>query len=134
MRAYIAIKYHADDGNSERIEEISHALEQQGFETVCITRDLEKWGEAQFDPGTLMQRTFGEIDASDAVVVDLTEKGVGVGIEAGYAFAKHIPVVTIAQTGSDISETLRGISQEVFLYDQYKQLTHFFAEHLRDRE
>lgn len=47
MRAYIAIKYHADHGNRECIEGISTALDQQGFETVCITRDLEKWGEVQ---------------------------------------------------------------------------------------
>jgi nucleoside 2-deoxyribosyltransferase len=122
MKAYIAIKYHADQSNRERIEGISAALEQQGYETVCITRDLEKWSEVQFDSGTLMQRTFDEIDASDVVIVDLTEKGVGVGIEAGYAFAKRIPVVTIARRGSDISETLRGISQGILLYDQYDDL------------
>jgi len=128
MKAYIAIKYHADHGNRERIERISTALEQQGLETVCITRDLEKWGEVQFDPAALMQRTFGEIDTSDIVIVDLTEKGVGVGIEAGYAFAKHIPVVTIANTDSDISETLRGISQKIFLYDQFDDLARLFVE------
>jgi hypothetical protein len=50
MKAYIAIKYHADHGNRERIKGISNALEQQGFEAVCITRDLEKWGKVQFDP------------------------------------------------------------------------------------
>ena len=128
MKAYIAIKYHADHSNRERIEGISAALERQGYETVCITRDLEKWGEVQFDSGTLMQRTFDEIDTSNVVIVDLTEKGVGVGIEAGYAFAKHIPVVTIARKGSDISETLRGISQEILVYDQYDDLAYLFAE------
>ena len=128
MKAYIAIKYHADHSNRERIEGISAALERQGLETVCITRDLEKWGAVQFDSGTLMQRTFDEIDTSNVVIVDLTEKGVGVGIEAGYAFAKHIPVVTIARKGSDISETLRGISQEILLYDQYDDLAYLFAE------
>jgi nucleoside 2-deoxyribosyltransferase len=127
-RAYIAIKYHANHGNRERIEGISTALERQGFEVVCIARDLEQWGQVQFDPGSLMQRTFNEIEASGVVVVDLTEKGVGVGIEAGYAFARHIPVVTIAQAGSDISETLRGISQEILLYDRYDDLAYLFAE------
>jgi hypothetical protein len=74
-RAYIAIKYHANHGNRERIEGISTALERQGFEVVCIARDLEQWGQVQFDPGSLMQRTFNEIEASGVVVVDLTEKG-----------------------------------------------------------
>ena len=128
MKACIAIKYHADQSNREHIEGISAVLGRQGFETACITRDLEKWGEVQFDPGTLMQRTFAEIDTSDVVIVDLTEKGVGVGIEAGYAYAKHIPIMTIARTGSDISETLRGISQKILLYDRYDDLAQLFTE------
>jgi 2'-deoxynucleoside 5'-phosphate N-hydrolase len=134
MKAYIAIKYHADHSNRERIEGISAALEQQGYETVCITRDLEKWGEVQFDSGTLMQRTFDEIDTSNVMIVDLTEKGVGVGIEAGYAFAKRIPVVTIARKGSDISETLRGISQEILSYNRYDDLAHLLAQRIKIKD
>jgi hypothetical protein len=38
------------------------------------------------------------------------------GIEAGYAYAQMIPVITIAREGSDISDTLRGISQGVYFY------------------
>lgn len=134
MRVYIAIKYHEDNSNREHIERISSALGEHGFETICITRDLEKWGQVQFDLSTLMQRTFNEIDASDVVVVDLTEKGVGIGIEAGYAFAKNIPIVTIAKEGSDISETLQGISHKVFLYNRFDELAHFFAEWLGEFE
>ena len=128
MRAYIAIKYHKNHSNRERIEEISSALEENGFETICITRDLEQWGQVQFSPDTLMQKTFDEIDASDVVVVDLTEKGVGVGIEAGYAFARHIPIVTIANSDADISTTLQGIASKIFLYNEYDELTRFFAQ------
>ncbi len=128
MKAYIAIKYHEDHSNREQIEMISAALEKQGFETICITRDLEKWGQVQFDPARLMQKTFDQIEASELVVVDLTEKGVGLGIEAGYAAAKNIPLVTIARKDSDISTTLAGISDQVFLYSQFDELTRFFGQ------
>ena len=128
MRAYISIKYREDNGNKDCIKKISSALEQNDFETVCITRDIERWGKIELSPEELMQRTFAEIDSSDLIVVDLTEKGVGLGIEAGYAYAKGIPVVVIAKTGSDISATLRGISQQLFLYDEFDDLTHFFKD------
>lgn len=118
MKAFISIKYHDDHCNKARIEKIAWALEQSGITSVCITRDIEKWGQIKFEPAELMRRTFAELDASDLVVVDLSEKGVGVGIEAGYAHAKHIPIVTIAQKGADISTTLRGISRDVFWYDE----------------
>ncbi len=117
-KAYIAIKYHPDNSNRERIEAISAALERCGWQTMCIVRDVEKWGQVEFSPQELMQRTFDEIDASHIIVIDLTEKGVGVGIEAGYARARGLPIITIAQTGSDISTTLRGISRRVLFYDE----------------
>lgn len=126
MKAFLSIKYHDDQRNKERIQVISAGLKQSGMESVCIARDVEQWGAPKFDPVELMARTFAAIDACNLVVIDLTEKGVGVGIEAGYACAKNIPIVTIAQTGADISETLRGISREVFWYTRVDDLARFF--------
>jgi nucleoside 2-deoxyribosyltransferase len=128
MKAFLSIKYHADHANRARIEMIAAALEARGFETICIARDIERWGHLKFDARELMRRTFAAMDACDLMVVDLTEKGVGVGIEAGYAHAKNIPVVTIAQTGADISDTLRGISRAIFEYADVDDLTRVVAE------
>jgi nucleoside 2-deoxyribosyltransferase len=128
MKVYLAIKYHPDNQNKQRIEKISAALEQQGIETACITRDVERWGQVHFAATELMQRTFAEIETSDVVVVELTEKGVGVGIEAGYAYARGIPIITIAQKGSDISTTLQGISQKTFVYADFEELARSFGQ------
>ena len=126
MKAYISVKYRADNSNKDYIENIMSALERNGFETVCIARDIEKRGQVQLSPHALMQRAFAEIGASNLLVVDLTEKGVGLGIEAGYAYAKQIPIVVIAKKGSDVSTTLQGISQKLFLYEKFEDLTYFF--------
>lgn len=117
MQAYLAIKYHPDHRNRPRIEAISAALAQCGYETVCIARDVEAWGAVHLAPEALMRASFAALAASDLLVVELSEKGVGIGIEAGYAHAKGIPIVAIAQRGADISTTLRGISQRVHWYD-----------------
>jgi nucleoside 2-deoxyribosyltransferase len=128
MRVYLAIKFHEDYRNRERIATLSSALARAGCETFCVVRDLERWGEVRFSPNVLMQKSFAAIDASDVLLVDLTEKGVGLGIEAGYAFARGIPVVTIAEAGADISETLRGISQATFSYTTHDELTKFLKK------
>jgi nucleoside 2-deoxyribosyltransferase len=60
-------------------------------------------------------------------VVELSEKGVGVGIEAGYARAKGKPIITVARRESDVSDTLRGISREVFIYQDKGELEKFFG-------
>ncbi|TFH34316.1 MAG: nucleoside 2-deoxyribosyltransferase [Anaerolineales bacterium] len=128
MRVYLAIKYVEGHANRDRIEGITAILERHGIATYCVARDLEQWGTVSFDAQALMQKAFQEIDASNLVLVDLTEKGVGVGIEAGYAFAKQIPVMTIAQSGSDISTTIRGISRKVVQYTAYDDLSSFLDD------
>ncbi|MFP4395428.1 MAG: nucleoside 2-deoxyribosyltransferase [Anaerolineales bacterium] len=122
MQAYLAIKYHADNRNRPLIEAISAALAQVGFETVCIIRDVEQWGAVHLSPEALMRASFAALADSDLLVVELSEKGVGIGIEAGYAYATGIPIVTIARRGADISTTLRGISQRVGWYDGYDEV------------
>lgn len=135
MKAYLAIKYHQDNKNRPEIEAILAVLEHQGFDTVCVVRDLEKWGQLHFSPQELMQKTFAEIATSDIVIIELTEKGVGLGIEAGYAWASQKPIITIARKGADISTTLQGISQQVLWYEDPAALAEFFthwAESIRD--
>lgn len=128
MKAYFAIKFHEDYRNSEKINKITSILDKKGIKTICITRDFEEWGEKQFEVNELMRISFEQIDKSDFILVDLTEKGVGLGIEAGYAYAKKIPILTIAQEKSDISNTLKGISKKIFWYKEIEDLNKIFNE------
>ena len=126
MKVYFGIKYHPDNRNRETIEKVSDVLARCDLKLLCITRDVERWGAVRLAPEELMEKTFETIDGCAVVVIELSEKGVGLGIEAGYAYAKGIPVVTIAKRGAEISETLWGISKEVFFYDEYGDLEPLF--------
>ncbi|TCT17192.1 hypothetical protein EDC18_101490 [Natranaerovirga pectinivora] len=126
MKAYIAIKYHINLENKELIEEISNALEVNKIKSCCIIRDKEEWGRKTFSVEELMSISFKEIEISDFIVVDLSEKGVGLGIEAGYAYAKGIPIITIAKEGKDISNTLKGISKKIYTYEESSDLVNYF--------
>ena len=108
MNAYLGIKYHADHRNRDQINFLSSLIEEFGFSVTCITRDIEAWGKVSFTPDELMEKTFQIIEDSDVVIIDLSEKGVGLGIEAGYAYSRDIPVIAIANK-TDISTTLLGI-------------------------
>jgi nucleoside 2-deoxyribosyltransferase len=113
---YLAIKFHADHRNRELVDRISAEFEKQGLTTVCVARDLEEWGQVSFDAHDLMQIALGAIQRSAAVVVEFTEKGVGLGIEAGYAAALDIPVFVLVRPEAEVSITLDGISTDVFRY------------------
>lgn len=122
MKAYIGIKFHEDYRNKEVIDKISSILEQKGYQPICIVRDISMNQQNKYTASELMKLTFERIDACDLVIIELTEKGVGLGIEAGYAYAKEIPIITIAKNGSDISETLEGISKEISFYNNIEDL------------
>lgn len=115
-------KYHEDYRNKTIVDKISSILENKRHMTICIACNTNTEYQNSYNPQELMQLTFEKIDICDLVIIDLTEKGVGLGIESGYAYAKGIPIITIAKKGSDISETLEGISEDVLFYSRIEDL------------
>lgn len=128
MKIFMSIKYHPDPGNRAHVEALLALLESNGFEATCVVRDVEGWGAQPFSPTELMRRTLAEIDACDLLLVDLAEKGTGLGIEAGYAHARGIPIVTILPRESDLSPTLQGISCGILRYNRVTDLAPWLAE------
>ncbi len=123
MNIYLAIKYHSDNQNKTFIEQISQHFENQGHSIICAARDFENWGAKSFDPQQLLFMAFKAIEKSDLVLIEATEKGMGVGIEAGFSYARNIPIITIAKQGSDISSNLRSLSQKVLIYTSPEELS-----------
>jgi 2'-deoxynucleoside 5'-phosphate N-hydrolase len=121
-QAYIGIKYYEDNRNQTEIARLSRHLEQAGYTTVCIARDLEKWGAIHLSPPELMQRTFAVIDQSDLIVMEMSEKGVGLGIEAGYAFAKGKYLLIVLPKERELSSTMAGIATKIIRYNTLEQL------------
>lgn len=122
---YLAIKYHSDLKNRDLIEEISKACQKSGFSSFCVARDVEKWGKVKFSSEALMKRAFLEIKRAAFVLIECSEKGVGIGIEAGYAYANGIPIVVIYRSGADLSNTLSGILTTKFEYKSMHEITDF---------
>ncbi len=129
-KAYLGIKFYSDHSNKPLIDSTAILLEKCGYSVTCITRDLEKWGQEFFSPKDLMKETFKIIESSDVVIIELSEKGVGLGIEAGYAHSSGIPIVTIANN-KEISTTLIGISNSHYVYKNEDDLFDFLQSTLK---
>ena len=121
-QAYIGIKYYKDNRNQPEITQLSRQLEQSGYKTVCIARDVEKWGAVHLPPSELMLHTFTEIDRSDLIVMEMSEKGVGLGIEAGYAYAKGKYLLIVLKNERELSSTMAGIASKIIRYQSLEQL------------
>ena len=82
---------------------------------------MEVWGAVKFAPAELMKRTFEEIDKNEVILIDISEKGVGLGIESGYAYSRGKPIIVMAQKSSDIPGTLTGIMNEMIWYKELEE-------------
>jgi nucleoside 2-deoxyribosyltransferase len=122
MKAYLAIKYHKNNSNRKLIEDICSSLKLENIEVRVMARDHENWGKITFTPKELMKLTFKEIDKSDVLLMEFSEKGVGLGIEAGYAYSKKKPIIVIAKKGSEISATLQGIAKKIVFYENIRDI------------
>jgi len=122
IKAYFGIKFYEDNRNRDEINSITNSLRNDGIETVCIARDIEKWGAVTLSSQELMRIAFEAIDDSDFVILEMSEKGVGLGIEAGYCIAKEKPLVILIKEGLDLSNTMQGIASVVIQYNQAEEI------------
>jgi len=127
MKIYFAIKYHADNRNRRLIENISELLSNNNHDSFCIAKDFEQWGKETFTPYELMRKSFAEIEKADLLLIEFSEKGVGLGIEAGYAYAKGRPIVVIFNSG-EVSTTLAGVAEAVYHYENVAELGNIIRE------
>ena len=122
MKSYLAHKFRSDNRNKELVEALAESLKNSGVETVIMARDFEKWGEVKFTPQELMKLSFGQIDLCDCLILEFSEKGTGLGIEAGYAYATKKPIYVIAKSGLEISTTLQGIADKIVFYNNPSEI------------
>ncbi|MFA6463617.1 MAG: nucleoside 2-deoxyribosyltransferase [Candidatus Paceibacterota bacterium] len=111
-------------GDSEEIiENLCSAVRTAGFEDFSFIRDVEKYQKVFRDPKELMKRAKEEIEKSDALLVDMTDKPTGRMIEVGIAYALGKKIIVIMKKGTEIKDTTRGIADVVIEYDKISDIT-----------
>ncbi len=116
MKAFLAIKYYDDMKNKDKIEKICKALEKKGINTFVFVRDVQNYERCTLAPDEVMNLAFKNIKSSDIFIIDASEVSIGIGIEAGYAYTNNIPIYVIAQKGSEVSNSIKGIAKKFFTY------------------
>lgn len=127
-KAFMSLKFHDGEEDKKKIDDLTDALLKAGIQNVVMARDVEKYGAAQLPEGSklMVDYAFPEMEKCDMLIVEFSEKGVGLGIGAGYAYKAGLPIYVIAKTGSDISLTMSNLATEVIFYDDPKELTEKF--------
>jgi len=116
MKIFIAIKYKEE--SMALISEIKQIIEKLGHVPYCFAQDEGYIA----DEKEMMKKAFQKIDESDLIVCEASRTAFGVGIEAGYAFAKNKKIIIIANESEKISSTLKGISHAYLTYQNFDEL------------
>lgn len=129
-KAFMSLKFHDGEEDKKKIDDLTNALLLAGIENVVMARDVEKYGKAVLPEGTKLMPNyaFPTMKKCDMLIVEFSEKGVDLGIGAGYAYAIGLPIYVIAKTGSDISLTMKNLAKEIIFYDNINELTEKFKE------
>lgn len=114
MTAYIAISYSQRNELAEELTVIKEVLVASGINPFVF---IERF---QFDPSQekeMMQEAMRQLDTTDLLIAETSDKAIGIGIEAGYAKAKGKPVIYIRNKKAEHSTTLSGISDQQVIYE-----------------
>lgn len=134
LHSFFALKFHEGDNDKAKVEALEKALNKAGITITLMARDVEKWGKAKIPKGkTLMtDYAFPAMQQCDCNIIEFSEKGVGLGINAGYCYAIGKPIFVIAKTGSDISTTMSNLATKVIFYDTPRDLIEPFRQIVTD--
>ncbi len=69
-----------------------------------------------------MQQAFADINSSDLLIAEVSEKAIGVGIEIGYAVAAQKPVIYLRNAQAEHSTTAAGAANRAIIYENPEDL------------
>lgn len=131
MRIFITASF----GDSQKnIENLCSIVKAAGLEDFCFIRDVENYKKIFDDEKELMRKAKEEIQKSDALLIDMTEKPTGRAIEAGMAYALGKKIIVIMKRGTQIKDTARGIADTIIEYDEIGDIKEGLKSALRIQE
>lgn len=114
--------------SKEEIERLCFIVKSAGFEDFSFIRDIENYQKIFDNPKDLMKRSKEEIQKSDALLIDVTDKPTGRAIEAGMAYSFGKKIVVIMKKGTKIKDTTKGIADIIVEYDEIEDISEGLKE------
>ncbi len=102
--------------------------ELQTIKSILLAQQYQPWVFVEHytfsikQEREMMQQAMQDIENSVFLLAETTDKGIGIGIEAGYAKALKKPVVYLRKQSAEHSTTLAGLSDYQIVYQDTADL------------
>lgn len=114
MQAYISISFSKRNELEKEVQAIKNAL---GKFEISAFIFVDKYQFSANDEEKMMKQAMKDIEDCDLLIAETSEKGIGIGIEVGYAKAKKKPVIYVRNSKAEHSTTVSGIADFRIIYD-----------------
>lgn len=128
MKAYISVSYKNRKFKDEEITEIVDTLNKFNISSLVFV-DHYKFDLTQ--ERQMMEQAMAAINVCDLLIAETSDKGIGIGIEVGYAKAKGKPIIYLRQKDTEHSTTVSGISDFQIIYSDIADLKYQIEETLK---
>jgi 2'-deoxynucleoside 5'-phosphate N-hydrolase len=119
MQAYIAISYNKRKEMQPVLAAIKEVLAASFITPVVFAEQYIFLPEQEKE---MMQAAFTAIDHCDLLIAEVSDKAIGIGIEAGYAKAKNKKIIYLRYLEAEHSTTLSGLSDYSVIYSDIENL------------
>ena len=114
MQAYISISFSKRKELEKEVQVLKNALETFGISGFVFVDEYQFSAKQE---KKMMQNAIEDIEKSAILIAETSEKGIGIGIEVGYAKAQKIPVIYVRNSKSEHSTTVSGIADFKIIYE-----------------
>jgi nucleoside 2-deoxyribosyltransferase len=119
MMAYISVSFGKRAILAEALHAVADTLTRFGIMPLLF---VDKYRFSPAQERAMMQQAMSAIDSCDLLVAETSCKGIGIGIEVGYAKAKGKPIIYLRHKDAEHSTTVSGISDFQIIYPDAEEL------------
>lgn len=119
MKAYISVNFSKRKFLQHELDTIAEIL------TAFKILPFVFVDHYRFDPEQeqeMMMYAVKEIENSDLLIAETSYKGIGIGIEAGYAKGKGKPIIYMRHKNAEHSTTVSGVSDYHIIYSDADEM------------
>ena len=95
MRAYISVSYSRRKNIKDVLNVITEVLQDTGIIPFVF---IDAYSFSTSEEKQMMAKAMLNIDSSDLLIAEVSDKAIGIGVEAGYAKAKGKPIIYLRHT------------------------------------
>jgi hypothetical protein len=113
MKCYFSIARNSRKYFEKEVDVVKGVLKSLGLESIVFVDQYSFLGNQEKE---MMQQAMSDIEACELFIAEVSEKAIGVGLEAGYAKGKGKTLIYLRHSEAEHSTTVSGISDYHLIY------------------